>query len=310
MDYNKKIYQQTMEKMTLSDSEKEKAKRLFHETDQKRKTKAITKFVKPAVAVAAACAILLAGNTLLPDIPQITNSASEADDNENSCTLTVYAQELTKDGKVSLKNLGPSSIGCHGSWHDYTNKILTYNCEFPVKCKGKNIKTITYSVNGPAYFLHRYPQGHSILADQKEADLPSDFKKKLEEEKPYHDFSDLYENGKRLEYETQVYQSFSVDYKRQRGDSNEIQVYYTSDLVDQKTQKNFLKKYGNLFKHHVFTAEEEQQIMDFLFKDVVITATITFEDNSMEEKFISLKTELFQDESMYYPDLITYFCLK
>lgn len=308
MDYNKKLYKQTIEKMTLPDSEKEKAKRLFHEADRKRKPRTLTKFVKPSLAVAAACAIILAGNNVIPNLSRITNTASETETSENSCTLTVYAQELKKDEKVILKNL--DDMSSYGSMHDYTNKVLTYNYEFPVKCKGKNIKTITYSIDGPAYFEHRYPQGHSILTDGKEADLPSALKEKLEKEKPYRDFSDLYENGKRLEYETQEYQSFTVDYKRQHGDYNEIEVNFRSDLVDQKKQQKFLKQYGKLFEQLIITAEEEKQIMDFLFNDVVITATITFEDNSTEEKLICLKTELFQDDGMSYPHVIAYFCLK
>ncbi|MGN0482573.1 MAG: hypothetical protein ACI4HI_03380 [Lachnospiraceae bacterium] len=307
MDYNEKLYKQTLDKLTLDDAEKEKAKRLFTTADSKNNPAKITKFLKPAIAVACAIAILITSSAFIPNFPNAWfHTFTGKKSNENSCTLTVYAQELTKNERVSLKNF--SSIHHYGGLLDRENKLQTFDCEFPVTCKGKNIKTITYSIDGPAYFENRYPEGHSILTDGINADLPDTLKKQIEEDKPYHDFSDFYENKKRLENEYRQYQSFTVNYQKQHGDCNDISIEVRSDLLDTEKKQLFSKKYDALFDR-IMTINDQKQMIDFLLEDLVITCTITFDDGSIEEKQISLESEI-DDEDPDYESLSPLFRLK
>ncbi len=279
------LYKRTFDDITLEESEKDKAKALFLQADvrireeaMKMKTK---KMIRGTVAFAAALAVILSANMLFSSWKQGT---------ENSFTMLAYAKELTKGGEVysmeyESKNSGICGSGTYGD-------DVSFGFGFPVKCVGKNIDTITYTIQN-GIFVITNPAGESIVVRGEEPEqyleVMETFHYPIREEEPVEDADGL-RNEKLPAYDAKQYHSFTVDYKRQEDAMTAISVADTSDTWESEKLNQY-----KAFRYEIAGAhslEEELEIRSFFTKDMGITCTVTYKDGTTETKNIEVTNKL------------------
>lgn len=258
-------YKSALEKITLSQSEKEKAKALFNK--RKKENMRIKKFMKPIAAIAACMAIVLTVGT-------VTNYFPNKSEN-NSFVLTVNAKELgTKNTSFVLTN------GWAGGMCETEKGGITYNKHFPLKCKGTNISTITYTIKGGVFQITN-PVGKSIVVDGKKADNYLSV--------PSISYSDGKDGDKYSQSEATQYKSFTVDYDRQSADDSFIVIADNTDNWSKDKQKN-IKALD--FKWDKASIQEEKEVYDLLTDNLSLTCTVTYKDGSTESKDIVITNKI------------------
>ncbi|MDE7422770.1 MAG: hypothetical protein K2N51_03625 [Lachnospiraceae bacterium] len=271
-------YKNALNKIKLSESEKDKAKALFYEVKDERKPKRKVgqRLFKPVVAIAASVAIILTANTV---IPMLKNSVGDTFGNivsDNYFSLTVCAKELTKTGKVfSDKYQSASDI----AW-DTEDGGVVFAFDFPIECKGKNIDTITYKIKEGAFMISN-PKGESVVIDGE--------KMKHNLILPEHSKEDLRKDI--FTYELDYYKSFTVKYNNQLSDETCIDVVGTSDIWSKEKLSQY-KKLGSSIYSMRGSLKKEKEVWDFLTKDQGISCTVTYKDGSTETKNIVISNEI------------------
>ncbi|MCH5251816.1 MAG: hypothetical protein J1F22_02475 [Lachnospiraceae bacterium] len=267
-------YKNTLNKVKLSESEKEKAKALFHEVNNEKESKMGVKRVwKPVAVMAASLALVLFLNAVIPML-QRKQSDTVATATDNYFVVTAYAKELTKTGKVfpdKYSSLSGAECGTKG-------KEISFAFGFPLKCKGKNIDTITYQIKNGAFQISN-PKGKSVVVAgekvKKGLNVPGSSKESEEKEK--------------LTYEWEQYKSFTVKYDNQINNKTCIDVVDTSDIWSEEKLSQYKSFRDSIIDRSL---EEDKKIRDFLTKDMGITCTVTYKDGSKETKNIGIFNEI------------------
>lgn len=273
-------YKSALDKIQLKDSQKNKAKALFYEAERERNKKMGVKSIfKRAAAVAASLAIIVAAGAGIPKLQhnnkEITGGAIMPTDNHFS--VTAYAQELTKTGKVYPNNYASLGYAICGS-ENYKDNI-SFAFDFPIECKGKNIDTITYAIKNGAFQISN-PKGKSVVIDgekpKQSLNVPGSSKEDIE-------------NDSEEAFQWEQYKSFTVKYDNQINDKTCIDVVDTSDSWDQKKLNAYQK-----LDHITDTSSrtQEKNTIDFLTEDLGITCTVTYKDGSKETKKIKVSSEI------------------
>lgn len=103
--------------------------------------------------------------------------------------MLAYARELTKGGEVYSTEYESKSSGICGSGDD-----VNFGFGFPVKCEGKNIDTITYSIQN-GIFVITNPAGESIVVRGQEPEqyleVMETFHYPVQEQEPQEDADGL-----------------------------------------------------------------------------------------------------------------------
>ncbi len=276
MDNN---YKNALDKIRLANSEKEKARNLFYETEtQNLKGRSgnmkSNKFIKAALAAAASLIVILTGNIVISGLHEKQNYITENNTSGNSFSVTAYAKEITKTGKV-FPNTRASLAHAMG-WD--SNGKINFSFLFPLECKGKNIDTVTYKIKEGVFQISN-PVGKSIVIHgekpDKELELPSSI--------IANDLGDDKEAG----YEFNQYKSFTLDYNNQTNDKTCISVSDVSDLWSSE-KKNEAGKFINSQVGNY----EKKLLSDLFTKNLGITCTVTYNDGSTDTKNISVSSEI------------------
>lgn len=275
------LYKRTFDDIILEDAEKDKVKALFLQADlRKEDTKMKTKKrIQEAAVCAAALAVILLANMLY--------STSWRQGTQNCFTVLAYARELTKGGEVYSTEYESKSSGICGSGDD-----VNFGFGFPVKCEGKNIDTITYSIQN-GIFVITNPAGESIVVRGQEPEqyleVMETFHYPVQEQEPQEDADGL-RSIVLPDYEVKQYHSFTVDYEHQDDVMTVVSVADTSDSWEGE-KLNQYKAFGyNLDREH--SPEEELEIRSFFTKDMGITCTVTYKDGTTETKNIEVTNKL------------------
>lgn len=295
-----KNYKNAMDKIKLEESEKEKAKALFHEMDNvKEKPIRARRLLKPTVAIAAILVLVFAVNAILPTVQSNNPSCTLT---ENSVTLTAYAKELTKTEKVySDDYASTSSILCGTD-----DGGISFAFEFPVECKGENIDTITYKINNGAFQISNQKGNSVVVAGEEiteELNVPSSSKRGTTASENVTDVAGetaisgvdspdtSIENKEKedLVFEFEEYKSFTVNYENQTNDTTCINVVDSSDIWSNEKVKQYKALNYDISGSSV---EEEKEVCDFLTKDLGITCTVTYKDGSTETKNIVVTNDI------------------
>ena len=308
-----KTYKSALGKIKLNETEKEKAKALFHESNiEKKRTLKPKKSLKPIMAIAACLIVVLTTNAVISTVQNNHASHTKA---ENSFTITAYAKELTQTKKVySDKYEAASSAICGTEDGD-----ISFAFEFPVTCKGENIDTITYQINEGAFTISN-PEGKSIVVageklkkalDVPEQSISSDgnvtFTSEIradadnissvagETKIEGLDASDTTTESEKAEttetlpIKSAQYKSFTVSYDNQTNDKTYINVVDTSDIWTKEKKMQYKALEYDICNSSI---EEKKEVCDFLTKNLGITCTVTYKDGSTETKDIVISNDI------------------
>ena len=280
-----KYYKSALDKVTLKESEKDRAKALY-QMKEKEAAMRVKKFWRPVAVCAVSLAVIVGINGVLPMLhdgrksdERVEKTADKgngiAEMIDNYFTVTAYAKELTETGKVYPDKYDSITSGLTGNGE---KNGISFCFEFPVECKGENIDTITYKIKEGAFSITN-PAGKGILVSGKK------LQKKLNA--PWR--SKESEKKEKLTYEREQYQSFTVKYDRQKDKNTCV------DIVDSSEVWSREKKERYRALNYQFTSislAEEKALWDFLIKDLGITCTVKYKDGSTESKKILISTEI------------------
>ena len=278
-------YKRALDKIKLSDSQKEQLKNLYYAESKERKYHMKKRILRPVAVLAACLALVVAAGTVVPMLQSrwgaSSNTADDSAKTDNYFAITAYAKELTKTGKVfpdKYASIGSAMCG------DGRTKQISFAFEFPVECKGKNIDTITYAINEGAFQINN-KKGQNIVIDgkkqTKEMNVPGTLKGVDEKE------------DEDLDYETNQYKSFTVKYGKQTNKTTSIEIVDDSDTWSKEKLSQYKEKgiYQMIFGKSR-EIEEEKEACDYLLKDLGITCTVTYKDGSTEMKNIVVSHEI------------------
>ena len=252
-------YKSALSKIHLDDMKKEQMKQLFKKKHMNKKNKIIKSVVAAAAAVAIVVGTVSVGKML----------GVKQDDSE-SFTLQVNAKEMKRADQVDVPDDYVYEVSLSGDDGD----AVTYDTSFPITCKGKNIRTVTYSIQG-AIFTVTNPINERIVIDGQKPDedlwIPAGY------------------NGmSKVKKEAHQYKSFTVDYKRQESENTLISIGYNSKVYSKERLYEIYCKYHS---KAVFTPEGLAEVYKEFYRDVVIKCTVTFNNGKTATKEITVSAK-------------------
>lgn len=286
-------YKNALDKIRLANSEKEKARNLFYETEtQKQKEKSgnmkANIFIKAMLAAAASLIVILTGNIVISGLHERQNNITENNTSGNSFSVTAYSKEITKTGKVFPDTR--ASLEHAIGWD--SNGRINFSFLFPLECKGKNIDTVTYKIKEGVFEISN-PVGKSIVIHGEKPDIELELASSI----IVNDLGDDKEAG----YEFSQYKSFTLDYNNQTNDKTCISISDVSDLWSSE-KKNEAQKFIN----NKMGTYEKKQLSDLFTKNLGITCTVTYNDGSTDIKNISVSSEIVKPSDVLDEEITEY----
>ena len=264
----KEIYKRAMDKTTPSQNAKDKAKALYasaaltaESTDNitqlkpMRKSRAYKGVIAASLAVVLSLGAIFGGGLLAAGNTGGTQP-------QYGFIITANAAEITHEQPASISlDDGAMNYGYGG---DFGEPVFDYNTVFPIKCKGTNIDTVTYSISNSAFQIS-YLDNNPVLSGTE-----------LENTLNVGSHSPKAHNGKTT-YIKQ-YSSFTLSYDNQESDNFIIDIVGLTHLSEEE--------YDILFSD-VQNIEEEAKFFNNLLKSTVIEVTVKFSDgNTQNEKIL------------------------
>ncbi|MDD3747101.1 MAG: hypothetical protein PHD70_11605 [Anaerostipes sp.] len=270
----KKDYINTMNKIKLNSDKKDNLKKLLNQSNQEEKNN--MKIIKFKPMAAAACMAVILVTTLMGNIA-LTNNKTK----DNYFSVSVKAKELAKVSDNS-KDTYITDANALGESH---NGYFSYDLDFPVKCKGKNIDKIRYTIN----------EGCFQISNPKDADIVID-SEKVEKK------LDLPATAKTDNSIFNQYKSFTVDYDKQSDSNTTISLANSSKNWSSAKQEEY-KKTGYSVKKGI-ALEKEKEAMDLAVRDLDVKCTVIYKDGTKETKDIEItaKTMKASDTASYSID--------
>lgn len=283
---NQKSYKNALDKIVLNEESKNKAKSLYDAFYSENKENVImdiktakkkTKFRKrPVAMIAASMAFIMAlGAFATFGIPTDKESS-------NSFLFTANAAEITHDNYSAAISTETGGLAIS----EGDNGEHSYCLEAPIKCKGNNIDSVTYTVNRGAFDV--YTDNTNKIKDCNKTE------NQLNTPSIVENVDDKY---------IQCSQ-FTSDYNDQNENTG-FQILGDSTTLSKEDQKYLANHRDELYELYDNTpVEKVKKAWDILFKDIVITATVKFNDGSTETQDIKLTTKIMKTSEAFPNDEI------
>lgn len=267
----KDIYRKALNKTTPSQKAVSKAKALYdssaitaESTDNitrlkpKKKSHAYKGIIAAGLAVALTLGAVF-GSSIL------TTGNTDGTQPQYGFIITANAAEITHEQSASITlDDGAMNYGYGG---DFGEPVFDYNTVFPIKCKGTNIDTVTYSISNSAFQIS-YLDNNPVLSGTE-----------LENTLNVGSHSPKAHNGKTT-YIKQ-YSSFTLSYDNQESDNFIIDIVGLTHLSEEE--------YDILFSD--VQIEEEAKFFNNLLKDSVIDVAVKFNDGTIQHEKILIGCE-------------------
>ncbi|MBR1730868.1 MAG: hypothetical protein IJ725_00320 [Ruminococcus sp.] len=252
-------------------------------------------------AVAASLAVIVAIGGAI-GIGSLTSKLS------NSFILSVNAAEITDDNSATI-----SASGDHGfSYGEGDDDEVSYCLGLPVTCKGKNIDTVTYSVDRGALSVSWYKNNNPVIEgieDNKNSNTPEtvnytekdrEYLNKQSEkteqehkgENPVVIDDDQYDPS--VNYNFKHYSSVTLKYDNQHPEGSDISLVGSSTSLSKDIQSYLKAHRDELFNLYGKESmlEAQRVCIDKLLSGEVIHCKVTFKDGSTETEDIKLSTKI------------------
>lgn len=288
----KNNYISAMDKTTLSNDTINKIKDLYDVVNNPVEGKIMTvntkkRWRKPLAVVAASLALLIVFGAFSIGMPK--------GNNDNSFVLTVNAAEL-KEGNPVLADT--SAFGFSISEGD--DNFDYYSLDFPVKYKGDNIKSITYSLNKGYFEIFKFKENTiEKQSTNNDSNIQVNDTEKTELSIPADAYVDDSEQVKIASSREKV-KEFTVNYDDQKkagkyvyieGDSKHFAKAEYAELkkaIYQESPNDYRDSYEKKMKR-------EGAAINKLLGDLVITSTINFKDGTTKTQNIKVSTKLIKN---------------
>ncbi len=273
-------YQESLDRLHMSEEAEQRIKDLYNKADlgKERKGMRIGKLMRPAAAIAACLAIVLVIH-LWFDNGNMDQVVSEI---TNSFTVEVMAKELTKDTPVPVKTDKAANSSALGG--DPQKRIICYSIAMPVKCKGENIKSITYRINKGAFQIVGKEKGLSHLTGTECA-------------------ADSYNvplcigSRSNNSVKERLYTEFTTSYENQPGGKDtDLNICGEIKGVDKKTYRKFWKTDATLQE----LLESRREVFD----GIVITCEVHFQDGTSQSREIELGCQLLAYRDVFPKEML------
>ncbi|MDE7310332.1 MAG: hypothetical protein K2N87_01730 [Eubacterium sp.] len=275
-------YKRALDKIKLDESEKNRAKALFCQASEKkeRSHRSMGRLIKPAAAFAAVLALILLANSVHAYFGGSPGRLSGAGDSSDHFTITAYAKKLTKTGQVYAQQSESGEGGVSGSKEEGT---ISFAFWFPLECSGKDIDTITYTIQNGAFQITT-PAGKSLVVSGEELQDP------IEAGVSYRTIEQEGEEFHVSHYDTRQYRSFTVNYDEQGNDETCIEIVDASERWEPEKIRQY-----QAFDYDIGSPksiELQKEVYDFLTKDLGISCTATFRDGTTQTKNIAVSNKI------------------
>lgn len=247
------------------------------------KTGKYRKIIKPMIAACACAALFIAASAsgVFENLKEMNNGENyihtTEDENlthalSNMFTLKVYAADSpdsSANGYVTLeagKSILVKETGLGSVLSENEDDMISYCIGTQFLCEGDNIERITYSIDNAAFQIVERPDA-SIITDFEEFDDTLNTGAIGGEES---------ESGEEILSVCRLYKSFTVSYDNQSNDHTWINICNNTDLP-----WNFLFGEDK-------TLEDRVNGIDEMMKDVVITCTVHYTDDTSSDAFITV----------------------
>lgn len=243
-------YEELMDNIKMSDTSKKKIKNMYREVEKKEERyRKIAKGMKPAAAIAVCMVIVLVMGSL-------GNYGGTSV--QNKFALTVEAAELIENNYVAAVIDGQEQ---GWAFSDTEDGQLSYYIETPFGCTGDNIRSITYQINKGAFQVIA-PEGQSVITSGVATEaLNTPTSTKTDDDR------------------MNFYSEYTVDYDNQSSDA---MTYALCGITPVSNVDAFFNLYDE------YSLQEQNQVWQDAFDDIVVTCTVTFEDGTTDSKEIAL----------------------
>lgn len=282
---------------------------VWEEISQRKKIRSMRKhaIIKTGIAVAACVALVMGiGYGHLSEIvndkrtqkPVPTSTKETLTSGLNSFAVTVSAAEVKKkktsaDGKEQPKVYATPSYDSIWCGEEGSKNTVSYMIKAPIICNGKNIQSITYTIN----------KGHFLVVSAKDSKYLITSESKLKD--AGHRFGVVEEKSEKSEsdYGQQEFTSFTVSGTEKPEEKFGIFLVGESKLSGKSFDSLFRSYDGNnkteKMKAHVEEMKarvEEMKARVEATRDTVITCTATYRDGSKKSVDIKVGADILTAE--------------
>lgn len=233
-----------------------------------RKKELHNKKLKSAFAVAACLVLVIAASAITG---QFINRTKDGENgtvaSKDPFAIIVEAAEITEDAPTYLGDSLSNAFGFTG-WVD--GKV-GFVMEMPVSCKGENIDSITYGIEGGEFSIlersedeHIIMESHEYKGDVGEVGL------------------DDLGAGSACKYIS----SYTVTYENQRGNDTFINICGNQEVTEE--DEKYLRLNDN--------PQKKAQVYNKIFEDVTIICTVHFKDGTEQTKRVGIGSEVMSYE--------------
>lgn len=236
---------------------------------------------------AVACAALLVAGTIAAGHQEVQKEPGTVSVSKNPFVICAQAAELTKDKPVYIKESVSNTFGYAAAWdEDGKTGTMGFVMEMPLSVKGDDIKTISYHIENGFFQVTDTGEAEDMIVDSEvyEGDTAEAGITEHEETEATLDIYQKHADDYMVKEvpsgsKEQALSSYTVAYDRQSSENTTINICGTQELSQDEI---------NAMNSSTTDPEELAKLYDKVFKDTVITCTVTFTDGTSQKQQIGI----------------------
>ena len=234
---------------------------------------------------AVACAALLVAGTIAAGHQTVQKEPGAVSISKNPFVICAQAAELTKDKPVYIKESVSNTFG-YAAWDDGKTGKMGFVMEMPLSVKGDDIKTISYHIKNGFFQVTDTGETDDMIVDSEayEGDTAEAGITERGETEATLDIYQKHADDYMVKEvpsgaKEQALSSYTVAYDRQSSENTTINICGTQELSQDE-----------ITAMHSSTTDpgELAKLYDKVFKDTVITCTVTFTDGTSQKRQIGI----------------------
>lgn len=234
---------------------------------------------------AVACAALLVAGTIAAGHQTVQKEPGTVSISKNPFVICAQAAELTKDKPVYIKESVSNTFG-YAAWDDGKTGKMGFVMEMPLSVKGDDIKTISYHIKNGFFQVTDTGETDDMLVDSEayEGDTAEAGITERGETEATLDIYQKHADDYMVKEvpsgaKERALSSYTVAYERQSSENTTINICGTQELSQDEITA----------MHSSATDPGElAKLYDKVFKDTVITCTVTFTDGTSQKRQIGI----------------------
>lgn len=234
---------------------------------------------------AVACAALLVAGTIAAGHQTVQKEPGAVSISKNPFVICAQAAELTKDKPVYIRESVSNTFG-YAAWDDGKTGKMGFVMEMPLSVKGDDIKTISYHIENGFFQVTDTGETDDMIVDSEayEGDTAEAGITERGETEATLDIYQKHADDYMVKEvpsgaKEQALSSYTVAYDRQSSENTTINICGTQELSQDE-----------ITAMHSSTTDPGKlaKLYDKVFKDTVITCTVTFTDGTSQKQQISI----------------------